>query len=370
MRKEVDIMKTMIFFDTNFIKGAKPNKDFMNILIKNSIVPYTSDFIIYELKGQRVRYYKTIYDQLNEKIASCKDLYSQLEKNSDDLKPSFKIELNINMDNLYKKMDKTVDGWIQELFGDKIIKKDDNSYLMQVLFERNRYKLTPFVSLESDKGWLDTLIWTNFLDFCKKETFDKYVFVTMDGGFTKKSIELKREFEETTKKTTLEIMDFKTCQAILTYFQLDTVQDTSMAEEKLQEAETAKVDESDNQIISVAQYVVKNLTTTEVHNYYESHVDYNFYFRTRFNLETGKKLCNVMEESIDDYLFFSEIDLSEISSKIGIEADVFHFISNETYLSVVRIWRLIKNKMPLLVYPFLKYLVDSLNRMEVRSIDI
>lgn len=368
-------MKKLIFFDTNFIVGAKPTQDFMKILVANSIIPYTSDFIIYELKGQKVRSYKEIYDQINESISKCKSLYTKLKGNIDESKSYLNIELNVDMNKCYKKVDQGIEVWIHELFEERIIKKDNDSVLMNMLFERNRYKTKPFVSKESDKGWMDTLIWTNFLDFCKNENYDNYIFLTLDDGFLKHRDELQKEFEEVTSKSTLEIIDCKTCQSLLSYFNLDTIVETDetkdteadlLAKKEQKVQKVIKEEEIDKNIIPVAQYIIKHFTLTAIDSYYDDAEEYNFYFHTKFSIEMGKRMCDVMNEKADEYTFFSEIDMSEIFSEIGVKAEVYHFISKETYLQFVKLWIVLQTKRPSLIDPFLKYLVDALNKMTGR----
>lgn len=342
-------MKTLIFFDTNFIRGAKPNKIFVDKLVKNNIFPYTSELIIAELKGQKNREFKEKYDQLKTCINDCKYY--------------FKVDLNVDSKRCYQKIDNAVEIAIQELFEDRVIKKDSNANMMETLLERNKFKLRPFVANNSDKGWMDTLIWTNFLEYCKNSSFEKYVFATSDGGFTKHTIELKKEFEENINNSILEIIDFKNCQAILTYFQLENVQDNSVIGKGNEEndcfiQENIELNEDAKRVIDTSRLLIGAFTTTEVD---ETYGEFNFRFYADIDIETGQNLLDEMTKCINDYLFFPEINMNGIFSRVGIRAEVKHTISKDVYLELVKMWNLIKSKHSTLVVPFLKYFINCLN---------
>ena len=45
-------MSTLIFFDTNFLISNRPQEDFFDMLRSKEIVPFVSEIVIEELKGQ------------------------------------------------------------------------------------------------------------------------------------------------------------------------------------------------------------------------------------------------------------------------------------------------------------------------------
>ena len=201
-------MTTLIFFDTNFLYSNRPQKDFFDILRTNDVVPYISELVIEELKGQNVRKIKKSYD----------DIMSKVNENMSKL--YFNIKINIDLEKCYKDSDKRMDKYMKDLFEDNIVAKLSDEEMVKSLFERNKFKLIPFADGNSDKGWVDTLIWLSFIQCCKDNKYDKYIFVTKDGIFTKNYDILKNEFNENVKNGEFEIKSFFTNDEILKYFNL------------------------------------------------------------------------------------------------------------------------------------------------------
>ena len=61
-------MSTLIFFDTNFLISNRPQKDFFDMLRSKEIVPFVSEIVIGELKGQVIRQYSNLITRVHFKF--------------------------------------------------------------------------------------------------------------------------------------------------------------------------------------------------------------------------------------------------------------------------------------------------------------
>lgn len=350
--------KIFMFFDTNFIYGKKPQKSFFESLKEKSVDPYISENVVIELKGQNVRRIKLDYDALYK--ATQRDM----------CKLYFDINLDIDLEKCYLESDKRMDKYISDLFGDNIIKKESNSKMMQILIERNRFKIPPFANQNSDKGWVDTLIWLSFVNFCSgNKDYKKYIFVTEDKGFLDNFTELKKEFEEKCGSLELEIKNYSSCDEILKSFGIE--QNNSDVKEKkpafiAEQSEMIKIDE---QYIEKVQIIIQNIFTTLVRNNFDEWIEKNCKLKRQLSLQEAEEFCNIIIKNRNNYIFFPTIDLNDFFSELKVECETMYLVENKYINDFADEWTNINNNRMELKMPFLQFVLSKINDMYVYDSD-
>lgn len=344
-------MTTLIFFDTNFLYSNRPQKDFFDILRTNDVVPYISELVIEELKGQNARKIKKSYD----------DIMSKVNENMSKL--YFNIKINIDLEKCYKDSDKRMDKYMKDLFKDNIVAKLSDEEMVKSLFERNKFKLIPFADGNSDKGWVDTLIWLSFIQCCKDNKYDKYIFVTKDGIFTKNYDILKNEFDENVKNGEFEIKSFFTNDEILKYFNLvEIIEEKEEPKPPFIKEEVIMEPLSQEYINKVRGYV-DSIMYTEEYNMFDSWQAKNWNLHRKIDIKEAEMFCNILKNHQSEFIFFSEIDFGFVFEELKIDYETIYKVESNSYNEFVNIWKEIELNNKNHKYPFLLYVMNSLNNM-------
>lgn len=344
-------MSTLIFFDTNFLFSNRPQKDFFDMLRSKEIMPFVSEIVIEELKGQVIRQIKKSHDDI---MAKVNEKMSQLY---------FNLSININLEKCYKDSDKRMDRYMKDLFGTNIIPKSSDEEIVKNLFERNKIKKVPFVDGNSDKGWVDTLIWLSFIQCCKDNIFDKYIFVSNDGGFTKHINTLKNEFEENIKQGDFQIKSFSNNDEILKYFSLEQV-----IEEKEEQKPPFIKEEiiveplSQEYIEKVRDHVYSIMYTVETIGY-NSWPEKNWELDRKIDFKEAEMFCNILKSHQSEFIFFSEIDFGFVFEELNVGYKTIYKVNSKDYNEFINIWNEIELSKQNYKNAFLVYIMNLLNEM-------
>jgi len=349
--------KILMFFDTNFIYGKKPKKIFFDSLRANDIEPFISENVVIELKGQNVRKIKAEYDSL----------YSATQK--DMCKLYFNISLNIDLEKSYKESDKRMDKYIFDCFGDNVIKKQDDSEMMKLLIERNKFKIPPFVKQNSDKGWVDTLIWLSFINYCINNNFEKYIFVTEDKGFIDNIKDLELEFEKRCNNKKVEIKSYSSCDEILKNFDINKNQDETEEKKPPFIKEEYIVAEVEERIIERVRTIIQNVFYTSIPSSFGVWDDTNCEIKRKLSLNEAEEFCNLIVDNINELLFFAEIDLKNFFDMLNVECKSKHSVEKKDLKELADQWTEIITKYINLKNSFLQFLLSNINSMYVPSYD-
>lgn len=344
-------MSILIFFDTNFLYSNKPQKDFFNILRSKDIVPFVSEIVIDELKGQNVRKIKKTHDEIRSKV---NENMSQLY---------FNLKINIDLDKCYLESDKRIDKYMEDLFKNNIVPKMSDQEIVKSLFERNKMKLIPFADGNSDKGWVDTLIWLSFIQCCKDNEFSKYVFVTKDGIFTKNINTLKKEFEENIKQRDFEIKSFSTNDEILKYFDLEQVVEEKEEQKPPFVKEDIITEPLSQEYIEKVREHVDSIMFTEECMGYNSWKEKNWKIDRKIDIKEAEMFCNILKSHQSDFIFFSEIDFGFVFEELKVGYETKYKVNGNLYNEFINIWNEIEANYQNYKHPFLVYVMNSLNDM-------
>lgn len=271
------------------------------------------------MKGKKRRTITKVLTELISIVSRAKN-FIDLEYN----KGTFINDTNI-IDS-YKKSDENIDDFFKDTFGDKMIPLLDNQKMIDTLYERNKIKIPPFNDGDSDKGFMDTLIWICFLEYCKINTYDRYVFITNDEDFNNHTSTLEEEFNTLITNGNIEIKKFNSGFEVLQYFGkiAKTNEVKTNYSNSIKDSKQVVSSEVSKELISEVQEVVDNFITSEPDwNGYKS---YNFRFESLgFN---GTKIVPFCLSKIRRFslLQFKEVEkciTKEVCKHLSIVEDIF-----------------------------------------------
>ena len=179
--------KIAFVFDTNFIVQNQNLSEVIKKLDKKYI-PYVTQVSIEERKAQQ--------------CAAKKSAYVEALKLSKEIKALLTIKSYSDLEAELIKHKEAIQHSYESVFKEHIIKYEISSDLFDTILTRSYNKIPPFNDNDnaSDKGFKDTLMWLSIMEFFKNSGENEVVFLTDDKGFTNKTDDLTKEFEDYTDK--------------------------------------------------------------------------------------------------------------------------------------------------------------------------
>lgn len=349
-------MKTLVFLDTNFIYSNKSKFDLIGKLNERNIELFTSELVINELKGKHKRKIKEAHSNLTSFMNKAKYYidYQYINVNFTD-------ETNLNES--YAESSKNIDGFFKRYFTKNLIPFQNHKEMMSILLERNMNKIAPFTDGDSDRGFMDTLIWISFINFCKESNYNDYIFVTNDDDFNKQSETLIKEFRLKVPNRNIQIQKIKKAEDLLQLF--DIVNDSKnskkdLIEEKAENDIPGDLNVSD-ELISNIQDVVDSIMLSEPD--WNGMQSYNFRFEKKFELNDVENFCNELMKIQHIFIFMKHVDLSEVFTSIGFNSKIIEKVEIKAINQFIEIWKKIRGEDIKIKEAFLELVKSLLNNM-------
>ena len=183
-------IKKAIVFDTNFV--IEQHKSFIDIIKQLREIEGVDVFITEISIEERIAQKKLELSGIYEKTQQFKEQYSRY----------IEIEEKMPFAERLKNEEKKTRSVYEKVFGENIIPFNAGEDVLKTVLKRVNEKIPPFskASNASDKGFKDTLIWLSIIEYFKNCEMN-VVFITSDKIFKSCSDELKKEFEDKTKKS-------------------------------------------------------------------------------------------------------------------------------------------------------------------------
>lgn len=351
-------MSKLVLLDTNFLFGKRLDSDFVNKFKEANIDMYITQIVLDELKGQNIREIKAAYEKINNAINDSK--YSELY---------FDINNNTCLEEVFIESDSRMEKYFGKIFENHIIPISNKKKSFDTLLERSKRKIPPFSDEKgaSDKGFKDTLIWIDFLNFCKENKFDEYYLVTKDNGFSKYYSTIRQEFKEVVGNDNFILLQFSALNELTNYFlkeESSNGKDVTMILPFQEDIQTQLI-EIDRETIQKAKTSVHELLSTlEYDNFNEYYVS-NIELYHKITDETALNFCNLLSKKKIDLIFFDYFDISDLFDDLFVRNRGIHKVEINFVMNFIEIWELIKTKFPDYVSPFITFFVTELNNLVV-----
>lgn len=351
-------MSKLILLDTNFLFGKRLESEYIQKFKENDIDVYISQIILDELKGQNIREIKLAYDKINKAISETK--YAELY---------FNIKDNTDIEEVFKESDSRMDNYFGKIFGDHIIPLPDKNEAFDILLDRSKRKTPPFYDEKgaSDKGFKDTLIWIDFLNFCKENKYEEYYLVSRDNGFSKYSTAIRAEFKSSVGSDNFDVLQFTTLNELHNHF----IKDVNLKEEdltvELPFEEDKKITSNDidresiQKVKSAVHELLKRIEYDDFNEYEVSNINLHRFL----NDEDTVKFCDSLANKKAELVFFDSFDIFSVLSDLDIEGKRNYEVEISNVMNFIEIWEMIKNKFPSYKDAFIKFLRTELNRLVI-----
>lgn len=325
----------------------------MSELLEKDAHCFTSQLVINELKGQNKRRIISAYEKIRDALTNkYVDLY-------------FSIEDKTNLDKAFIESDKRISKNMKLLFSDNIIDMQDSKVMIEVLFSRNAMKVPPFEKNEkaSDKGFNDTLIWANFLDYCSthKDDFENYVFVTSDNGFLNHDKELKEEFLRIVSRN-IDILSFNTVQDLLKHFSIEERIGADLTTNNDFAPKNVEVVEINENTSTEFHNGIFNLLYSEIEMPWEKNFENNLIVYKMFDNDDVIKFADLLSQKKNQFAFFSHVNLADLLKDIGIEAKSIYLTDIISFNNFISLWDKAKKNGQSLLVPFIEFFKVTINQ--------
>ena len=344
-----------IFYDSNFFikKSKKPFDDFFNLLEQNGYESFICRIVIDEIKANNRR-------DINELIET-------IEKASNSYLTNIYFSNAINLKNIedakpLDNSDSRCDYYFSKYFKDHIIENDSENEMMKILMNRDKEKIPPFCSGESDKGWKDTLIWTGMINYCTNHKFDEVLFATkdkFDGNRTK----MAEEFYSETGSSII-FLDVGSPNELLKFLKIE---DDSKENKKSDEVpfNQSVNNELDEESIKKCKSVIEAFTKTNVVGdlFEESHYSYNFEFYDLISNEQVENFCNAITEDRDLFDFYDSISFDRYFIQLHINGKTKIEVPYSVFIDFTAMWKSINENYPDYKQKVIMRLWDEFSKM-------
>lgn len=329
----------IIFFDTNTLYKSKIDlKQTFQDLRDNNFTPFTSDYVVSELQAKNKR--------------NINDLYNRVKSFKNDAMAQY-CNMDIKMPNqneAFDKSNKRVADFINELFKNNIIHSDKSKEDLDELLERNYLKCPPFRSDNnaSDKGFMDTLIWSSFVKFCKNnKDVEKVYFISSDKAFTDQSDCLQKEFKEKTNKD-IQIRYFQSGVSIQSLVGLSK--------------EDKAVKDKGNQLLEKEIDSIKNAVNDFLYTVIDdSWLKANIQPCRELSNKDIQNLLNYLDTNENLYIFHDTISLKSILSEFGIDVIENYQIPHKAFSNLIEKYRALLKSHNNYIDSLIKIITDNLN---------
>ena len=285
----------VITFDTNFIIENKDKIRTIILDVKKRYELIIAKIVIEEVKGQRVRQTLKSYNNIKDKINAAKKENSWLD-----------IVDNTDIIDVIKEQEKKLDKWLTKAFDEKIIEIDYNDLLATVL-ERCKYKKPPFNNEEnsSDKGFKDTILFLNIIQFMKNSEYDEIYLFTNDKVINKFKNELQNEFfENTNKKLSIVSGNEDELYKIL---EIDKKESTNETKDENDNEIFPKITPKEKDIREQTKELLSNIFSE-----FEIVNNWNFVTWKKAEVKDIKIILGDLGQLINKYIFLDKIDINYI----------------------------------------------------------
>ena len=307
-------MNSIVTFDTNFIIENKNEIGTIILDIKPNYKLVIARLVIEEVKAQKVRQTIKNYNSIKEKIEESKKENSWID-----------IVDNTDIENVIVEQENKLDEWLIKAFDNNIVEINNNdNALLENILKRCKYKKPPFNNVDgaSDKGFKDTILFINLMDFIKDTNYDEIFLFTNDKVFNKFKKDLEKEFNENTGKNINIISgDINRLYDILNIKKVE--------EENKEEEEKEKEEEKNEEIfpkIQKDEKSVREKTKEILSNIFgelELMNNWNFITWNKIEVEEVKKLLDNLNEIISKYIFLDKIDVKYIFGVDANKGDIY-----------------------------------------------
>jgi rRNA-processing protein FCF1 len=348
-------MKKIIIVDTNYLYP-----DFKKLRIQELEIEgfecYIPMLVIEELKGLKAREIKKEYKLLNE-IA-----------NSEIIKKSFSVDIHGNIYEVLESFEKDYEKSIKEYFSNKIINYNSLDNSSNELMNRVKYKIPPFIDEKgsSDKGFMDSLIWLNVLSFAKENKNIKITFITNDkNAFYKNKEELIQEFSKNSPDNHIEFYrDFEFESFMRKEISNQNINDKSELLVANKEIHSRRLDK--DKIIEIRNKINNILYSVE--EYSNGYPVNNFKLEQKIDENNTEILCDLISNSIADYIFdeYINMDIFFDRSRIKYYKSQYN-VSQSDLIEFVNIYNEIKSTYYEYIPAFIKYMTRQLNEMVIQK---
>ena len=351
-------MSKLVFLDTNFLFMKQLNENLTSSFKEKDIHLFISEIVLDELKGQNIRGIKNDYNKIIDRINNSR--YSKIY---------FDIKDNTDLEEAFVESDKKMDNYYKLAFNENIIPIFDKMTLFETLMERSKHKIPPFGDNpnDSDKGFKDTMIWINFLEYCKNNSFSNYYFVTKDSGFKKNVDFFMYEFKEVVGTDNIEILDFSDFDEIKKYFEIENEPKDSKEQVKAPFGKEEKTisEEISEEIISKARNSFFDLLIVEEFDSFgNEYHSVNLVVEGEVSDQDVINFSQLLKRKTDLFTFYSSYDLTNVFDELYIPVQA----KQETELSKIKnfisVWDLISEKYSDYLYAYISFIKDEFKKLK------
>ena len=191
-------------------------------------------------------------------------------------------------------------------FDEKIIEIDYNDLLATVL-ERCKYKKPPFNNEEnsSDKGFKDTILFLNIIQFMKNSEYDEIYLFTNDKVINKFKNELQNEFFENTNKK-LNIVSGNEDE-LYKILEIDKKESTNETKDENDNEIFPKITPKEKDIREQTKELLSNIFSE-----FEIVNNWNFVTWKKAEVKDIKIILGDLGQLINKYIFLDKIDINYI----------------------------------------------------------
>ena len=301
-------MNSIVTFDTNFIIENKNEIGTIILDIKPNYKLVIARLVIEEVKAQKVRQTIKNYNSIKEKIEESKKENSWID-----------IVDNTDIENVIVEQENKLDEWLIKAFDNNIVEINNNdNALLENILKRCKYKKPPFNNVDgaSDKGFKDTILFINLMDFIKDTNYDEIFLFTNDKVFNKFKKDLEKEFNENTGKNINIISgDINRLYDILN---IKKVEEENKEEEEKNEEIFPKIQKDEKSVREKTKEILSNIFgELELMN------NWNFITWNKIEVEEVKKLLDNLNEIISKYIFLDKIDVKYIFGVDANKGDIY-----------------------------------------------
>ena len=305
-------MNSIVTFDTNFIIENKNEIGTVILDIKPNYKLVIARLVIEEVKAQKVRQTIKNYNSIKEKIEESKKENSWIN-----------IVDNTDIENVIVEQENKLDEWLIKAFDNNIVEINNNdNELLENILKRCKYKKPPFNNVDgaSDKGFKDTILFINLMDFIKDTNYDEIFLFTNDKVFNKFKKDLEKEFNENKGKNINIISgDINRLYDILNIKKVEEEnKEEKEKEEEKNEEIFPKIQKDEKSVREKTKEILSNIFgELELMN------NWNFITWNKIEVEEVKKLLDNLNEIISKYIFLDKIDVKYIFCVDANKGDIY-----------------------------------------------
>lgn len=320
MKKIVENEENVIVFDTDFLISNNKTIDQIIKRISEKYVCYIPQICIDE-------YIARTYLSRTEKISKFKEEVTNYE------------ELGIHFDNTDSQnkeiIKERIDKSFKKIFDNKVI--CFHEYPLSRIVARAYDKKPPFG--ESDKGFKDTLILLNVIDFINGKKKKKITFITNDKDFIKEKEKISREVLDNTG-CIFDIVDGNNAIGKLyNYLKLDDEAE-EISNYVEDENTIAKIDKTRTELNDVCNNI---FYYEEYDEYgYDTHSENTFKINKKLELKEIETFINKIPIVLDNNLFSQQLSMSEFFDDFTMFSDEVK-IKIEYFEQLMTIFNIIKD---------------------------